>query len=107
MKKIKMWKLVNSNGLFYLSETPGILGGNRRGKIYGLLNCRSALSAISRGGYIKHRVFFLNERDAISAGYRPCAICMPSQYVLWKNTDYKSNGMNVKLSEHKLKLVDN
>jgi methylphosphotriester-DNA--protein-cysteine methyltransferase len=43
------------------------------------------LRAIARGGYVKHRVFFRNERDARAAGYRPCAICMPEKYRAWKN----------------------
>jgi methylphosphotriester-DNA--protein-cysteine methyltransferase len=30
-------------------------------------------------------VFFKDEKTAIEAGYRPCAICMPDEYKEWKN----------------------
>jgi len=63
---------------------PGKLGGHRRSKIYGCLDCRAALQAIARGGYVKHRVFFADEATAIAAGYRPCAVCLPIQYARWK-----------------------
>jgi len=29
----------------------------------------------TRGGYVANRVFFLNERHARAAGYRPCKVC--------------------------------
>jgi methylphosphotriester-DNA--protein-cysteine methyltransferase len=80
----KTWTLLGPEGRFYQSAVPGVLGGYRRGKIYGRLNCRSALSAIARGGYVKHRVFFLNALEAAAAGYRPCAVCMPAEYAAWK-----------------------
>ncbi len=63
---------------------PGMLGGNRRGRIYGRLDCRAALRALARGGYRPNRVFFLDEATAIAAGYRPCAVCMPRQYRRWR-----------------------
>jgi len=63
---------------------PGELGGHRRRKIYGCLDCRTALQAIARGGYVKYRVFFADEATAIAAGYRPCAVCLPVQYARWK-----------------------
>lgn len=78
------WILINDEGKPYESDFPGVIGGHRRGKIYGLLNCRSALKAIERGGYTRNRVFFLNEEAAKAAGYRPCAVCMPSEYAIWK-----------------------
>ncbi len=31
-----------------------------------------------------YRVFFLDEETAIAAGYRPCAVCMPEAYKVWK-----------------------
>jgi methylphosphotriester-DNA--protein-cysteine methyltransferase len=70
----------------YASAAPGILAGHRRSKIYGRLDCPAALRAIARGGYVKHRVFFADEPNAIAAGYRPCAICLPEQYDAWKQT---------------------
>lgn len=68
----------------YDSETPGLLGGHRKTKIYGRLDCRGAAQAIARGGYVASRVFFADEPTAIAAGYRPCAVCMPEAYVVWK-----------------------
>jgi methylphosphotriester-DNA--protein-cysteine methyltransferase len=62
----------------------GTFGGHRRTRIYGRLDCPSALRAIARGGYVKHRVFFADEATAIAAGYRPCARCMPDRYREWK-----------------------
>jgi hypothetical protein len=55
--------------------------GNR---IYGRLDCRSALRAIARGVYIIHRVFFLTEEHARTAGYRLCGVCPPVAYASWK-----------------------
>ncbi len=84
MDKAKTWTLSGPDGVPYTSDVPGTLGGYRRGKIYGRFDCRSALAAIAGGGYVKHRVFFLDEATAISAGYRPCAVCLPGQYAIWK-----------------------
>ena len=41
----------------------GTIGGHRRTRIYGRLDCPSALRAIARGGYVTHRVFFADEAD--------------------------------------------
>jgi hypothetical protein len=70
------WKLIGADGNAYASERPGTLGGHRRTRIYGRLDCPVALRAIARGGYVAHRVFFLNEQHARAAGYRPCGVCM-------------------------------
>lgn len=64
--------------------TRGTLGGHRRSRIYGRLDCPSALRAIARGGYMRDRVFFADEAAAVAAGYRPCAVCMPGEYARWK-----------------------
>ncbi|HEY3035618.1 MAG TPA: Ada metal-binding domain-containing protein [Streptosporangiaceae bacterium] len=66
------------------SATPGQLGGHRKSKINGRLDCLAALRAIADGGYVTHRVFFADERTAIAAGYRPCAVCMPDAHQAWK-----------------------
>lgn len=55
-------------------------------KIYGRLDCPSALRAIARGGYVRYRVFFADEATAIAAGYRPCARCLPGRYAEWKRS---------------------
>ena len=62
---------------------PGDFGGHRRSKIYGRLDCPSALRAIARGGYVGHRVFFADEPTAVATGYRPCAVCLPGAYAAW------------------------
>lgn len=67
-----------------ISATPGMFGGHRRSRIYGRLDCPSALRAIAKGGYVAHRVFFADESTAVAAGYRPCAVCMPDEYRRWK-----------------------
>jgi methylphosphotriester-DNA--protein-cysteine methyltransferase len=43
------------------------------------------LRAIEKGGYVTYRVFFADEADAVAAGYRPCARCMPEKYRAWKD----------------------
>jgi methylphosphotriester-DNA--protein-cysteine methyltransferase len=60
------------------------LGGHRRTKVYGRLDCPAALRAIAAGGYVRHRVFFADEAAAVAAGYRPCAVCCPERYRDWK-----------------------
>jgi methylphosphotriester-DNA--protein-cysteine methyltransferase len=62
----------------------GRWGGHRGLKIYGRLDCPSALRAIAGGGYVRYRVFFADEATAIAAGYRPCAVCCPDRYRAWK-----------------------
>lgn len=77
-------KLVGRDGREYISDTPGTLAGYRRKKIYGRLDCASALRAIAKGGYVQHRVFFADAATAAAAGYRPCAKCCPAEYQAWK-----------------------
>ncbi|HZH05565.1 MAG TPA: Ada metal-binding domain-containing protein [Lautropia sp.] len=73
------WTLVGPTGASCRSNVPGTLGGHKGSRIYGRLDCRCALRAIARGGYVAHRVFFLDEQSARAAGYRPCARCMPAE----------------------------
>ena len=84
MPPCKAFTLVGRDGKPYQSAKPGSLGGHRGSRIYGRLDCRAALQAIARGGYVRHRVFFLDETTAVAAGYRPCAVCMPEKYAAWK-----------------------
>jgi hypothetical protein len=86
MANKKTWSLIGVDGKSHQSDMPGTLAGNRRGKLYGRFDCRAAQSAIARGGYVQHRVFFLDEATAIAAGYRPCAVCLPASYAAWKAT---------------------
>ena len=53
-------------------------------KLWGRLDCPSALRYIAKGQYVKYRVFFADEETAIAAGYRPCGVCMREQYRIWK-----------------------
>ncbi|MDI6934692.1 MULTISPECIES: Ada metal-binding domain-containing protein [Enterobacterales] len=78
------WTLLGSDGKPYESRTPGRLGGHRRNKIYGRMDCPAALRALAKGHYVKHRVFFADEMTAIAAGYRPCGTCMKEKYREWK-----------------------
>lgn len=67
-----------------LIKAGGItLGGNKRLKIYGLLNCRSG-----KRMHKENRVLFTSVHDAKQMGYRPCGHCMKKEYTIWK----KNNG---------------
>lgn len=55
------------------------LGGYKKAKVYGHLNC-----AAGKRMKVEHRVFFVDEMDAIGNGYRPCGHCMREKYREWK-----------------------
>jgi methylphosphotriester-DNA--protein-cysteine methyltransferase len=78
------YALTGPDGRPYISEVKGQWGGYMPAKIYGRLDCPSALRAITGGGYARHRVFFTDEAAAVAAGYRPCGVCCPSRYSDWK-----------------------
>jgi methylphosphotriester-DNA--protein-cysteine methyltransferase len=82
----RTWTLIGSDGRPYESRTPGSLGGHRRSMIYGRLDCPGALRWIARGHYVRHRVFFADEKTARAAGYRPCAVCLPEAYQRWRGS---------------------
>ena len=67
------------------SRTKGKLGGNRKLRIYGRLDCPSALRHLAKGHYAAVRVFFRHEADAVACGYRPCGVCMPAAYAAWRS----------------------
>lgn len=67
----KLKKLIDAGEIHY--------GGNRKLKIYGLMSCASG-----RRMKWENRVFFADEADALSHGYRPCGHCMRSAYLRWK-----------------------
>jgi len=79
----KVYKLLGADNQPYYSITPGKLGGNSQLKIYGELDCYSALRYLDKG-YPRIRVFFADEKTAIAAGYRPCGHCMRERYKIWK-----------------------
>ncbi|MFI6903237.1 Ada metal-binding domain-containing protein [Nonomuraea sp. NPDC050394] len=82
----RAYVLTGADGRSYLGMAPGTLGGYRRRRIYGRLDCPSALRAIAAGGYVRHRVFFADEPAALAAGYRPCAVCLPEKYRKWRKS---------------------
>ena len=86
-----MYKLLGPDGKKYLSEIPGTFGGNSKLKIYGRLDCPSALSTIRRfpGIYEKYRVFFADEKTALTAGFRPCGNCLREKYREYKENPQK------------------
>ena len=55
-------------------------GGNKKLKIYGLLNCKSG-KRMKR----ENRVFFASVLDAKQNQFRPCGHCMKTKYKMWKN----------------------
>ncbi len=83
----RTWWLLGADSRPYESSVPGTIGGHRRTRIYGRLEGPRRLRAIAKGGYVTNRVFFAAESDAIAAGYRPCAVCMPAAYVAWRAHD--------------------
>lgn len=82
----KDYKLMTKNGII-LSKIPGALGGNKKLKIYGKLDCKSALNWLDKGYYAETRVFFENEDVAKELGYRPCGVCMKKEYKIWKQNN--------------------
>ena len=76
--------LLGPDGRPVPSAVPGALGGHRGSRVYGRLDCRTAARALAAGGYARWRVFFADEETARAAGYRPCAVCLPEAYRLWR-----------------------
>lgn len=103
----KIYTLIGSDGKLSLSSVPGAFGGHRGGKLYGRLDCRAALQAIARGGYVKHRVFFLSEATAVAAGYRPCAVCMPEGYAIWKKNQLVKTPSGADVPLQQARRLDN
>jgi methylated-DNA-[protein]-cysteine S-methyltransferase len=87
----RTYTLIGSDGRRYESSLPGTLGGHRRNKVYGRLDCAGARRWIAKGQYVGQRVFFADEPTAIAAGYRPCAGCMPDRYRAWKSAREAAN----------------
>ena len=84
MAERKLYRLIGPDGSEVVSPVPGTLGGHRRNKVYGRLDCVGARRWIEKGHYVRHRVFFADEATAVAAGYRPCARCLPDEYRAWK-----------------------
>src|SRR5215211_4427585 len=79
----KGYRLLGADGVPFLSDRPGTLGGNRDAGIYGRLDCGTARAALPQG-YARRRVFFADRAAAIAAGYRPCGNCLRGEYRIWK-----------------------
>ena len=91
MTAVRHYRLVGPDGSELVSEAPGALGGHRRTRVYGRLDCPVALSLIARGYEVRrHRVFFADEATAIAAGYRPCGACLRDEYRRWKAASQNS-----------------
>ena len=56
------------------------LGGNKKLKIYGNLQCKSGKRMKK-----ENRVFFISENEAVNNGYRPCGHCLKNKYKHWKD----------------------
>jgi methylphosphotriester-DNA--protein-cysteine methyltransferase len=74
-----------SRRLFQLIAAGTIsLGGYEKGKIYGLLTCKSGMRM-----KMTNQIFFKNEQEALAMGYRPCGSCLPGNYHAWKASSTK------------------
>jgi hypothetical protein len=72
----KTCTLIGHDSKPYESPPPGALGGHRAEKVYGRLDCPSALRRIPRGRYVR---LLVSAEDAVldvAAGYRPRAVCI-------------------------------
>jgi methylphosphotriester-DNA--protein-cysteine methyltransferase len=58
-------------------------GGNRKLKIYGMINCKSG-----KRMKMENRVFFSSKNEAEKNSYRPCGHCMKDAYSIWKNNNH-------------------
>jgi len=61
-----------------IKQSEVCFGGNRKLKIYGVLQCSSGKRMKK-----ENRVFFSSEKEAKSEGYRACGNCMFSEYKKW------------------------
>ena len=77
------YTLIGADGQPHQSTVPGTIGGYKPRKIYGRLDCPSALRHLANGHYARHRVFFDDKATAIAAGYprwwRPDEVGMPHE----------------------------
>jgi hypothetical protein len=83
----KLYRLIAADGSTVASATKGTLGGHRKNRVYGRLDCKAARRALQNGrSYEQQRVFFADEATAIAAGYRPCGVCLPDAHEQWKSS---------------------
>lgn len=85
MEMIKGTAHMRGKDIWPLVENGAVkLGGHRKLKLYGRLDCKSANRYLKNGTYQKNRVLFVSEAEAIENGYRPCATCLPQHYEKWQ-----------------------
>ena len=84
---MRTYTLTAPDGSTYESTTKGALGGNRRQRVYGTMDCGVARDQLRRfpDTMRAHRVFFADEASAVAAGYRPCGSCLREAYRRWKD----------------------
>jgi methylphosphotriester-DNA--protein-cysteine methyltransferase len=71
---------LTSRDLVYLLKSKLIrFAGNSQLKIYGTLQCASGKRMKK-----ENRVFFKNETEALTLGFRPCGHCLRNKYHQWK-----------------------
>lgn len=71
----KLYTLLGPDSQFYASPYQAPYGGHSGVKLFGKLDCPSALMHIRRGHYVDQRVFFASFMDALALGYRACRRC--------------------------------
>jgi hypothetical protein len=71
----KKYRLTDSTGDTYISETPGTLGGYAKLRLYGRLDCPSALGYITKGHYLKNRVISTPD---LFCEFSPTSLCWAS-----------------------------
>jgi len=73
----------SKNLQLFISCGQIVFAGNKRLKIYGLLNCNSG-----KRMKIENRVFFSSVEEAKENGYRPCGHCLKENYKSWKENTH-------------------
>ncbi|WP_316832825.1 Ada metal-binding domain-containing protein [Pedobacter aquatilis] len=75
---INHWEITSASVKIQIKNKEICFAGNRKLKIYGLLNCKSG-KRMKR----ENRVFFKSEKEALKNGFRPCGHCLKGKYQEW------------------------
>ena len=78
------YKLIDSEGQSYESETPGTLGGHRGNRVYGRLDCEGALRWIAKRALPMPSAFFSDEATPRRRLPALRDYCLPEAYSAWK-----------------------
>jgi hypothetical protein len=84
VRGVRAARLVGPAGREIVSTAPGTLGGRRRTKAYGRLDCAVTLRQVAQGHDMRPRGLFADGQTTIAAGYRPCAHCLPERHAAWR-----------------------